>query len=533
MKKFLLVIIIGIGVSLSTTFAMEHSYSDVKIQHKDDKNAVVSFTFHNETDRYYSDLYYLPKLSKYYFDELFSFLNDYTYFEPVKFSIGANESKVLTYDCVFPQNLPNGEYALSIDFYEKDKKISDTSLVAILEDVETPLEGKIYLEDLNSYCILVDDVAFDPISGPTVHKNSKVQAKISVKLIADENKTIIPRIKQYNRNALGELLLDTYGTSVELQPNEEKDIVIDIPVANDSESYLTQIILINENYQQVSQMYEFRYVLEGASANVSYINFGADNVLVAGVVGTADGSTLEDCEIICNIYDDENQLLETYSEPLPLMSYELEFDWLLTENTLKKDRFWVEIILKNEGVELTRRKNEIILNNIDGKEAIFSDLVGTKYEEAVIMLNGLGIVDGYPDGTFRPNNLITRAEFTVIADKIAKLALNEANSIFSDIDSHWAKNYIAVAAKNGFLSGYPDGTFRPNNSVTYAETATILVNMLGYKTSVNESKFEWPVNYMVKADELGLIGEIEVDNYNIPATRGDVAIMALNAYLML
>ena len=99
--------------------------------------------------------------------------------------------------------------------------------------------------------------------------------------------------------------------------------------------------------------------------------------------------------------------------------------------------------------------------------------------------DSFGLMKGYDDGTFKPDNNMTRAEFTsalmraaVIANPDAQLA--EIN--FSDIDkSYWAYDDIAKAVSIGFISGYDDGTFRPADNVTYEQAITMIFNVLGYK----------------------------------------------------
>jgi hypothetical protein len=89
-----------------------------------------------------------------------------------------------------------------------------------------------------------------------------------------------------------------------------------------------------------------------------------------------------------------------------------------------------------------------------------------------------GIIEGYEDGTFRPENSITRAEFAVIASKFDKLSDTEEN-VFSDVDDdYWATPYILLAHSNGWINGYEDGTFRPLNSITRAEVVSIVNRML-------------------------------------------------------
>jgi len=88
-----------------------------------------------------------------------------------------------------------------------------------------------------------------------------------------------------------------------------------------------------------------------------------------------------------------------------------------------------------------------------------------------------GIVDGYPDGTFRPNAAITRAEFAAIAARFDNDG-DKTAAKFSDIANHWAKDEISIAYNNGWINGYPDGTFGPQRNITRAETATMINRVL-------------------------------------------------------
>lgn len=110
----------------------------------------------------------------------------------------------------------------------------------------------------------------------------------------------------------------------------------------------------------------------------------------------------------------------------------------------------------------------------------FSDVpTDAWYAKAVNTLSSLGMLGGYPDGTFRPDAPITRAEFAAIA---LAFAYDPASAICSYTDvntSAWYYTYVAQATTYGWISGYPDGSFRPNNSITRAEVAVIVNNMLG------------------------------------------------------
>lgn len=88
-----------------------------------------------------------------------------------------------------------------------------------------------------------------------------------------------------------------------------------------------------------------------------------------------------------------------------------------------------------------------------------------------------GIVTGYTDGSFRPNAPVTRAEFAAIASRFEKLT--QGSKSFTDVpDTHWAVKYINFAATRGWVTGYADGTFKPEHSITRAEVAAVTCRLL-------------------------------------------------------
>ena len=108
----------------------------------------------------------------------------------------------------------------------------------------------------------------------------------------------------------------------------------------------------------------------------------------------------------------------------------------------------------------------------------YSDVAATSwYNTAVSTLSSMGIITGYPDGTFRPNAAITRAEFAAIAARFDSNG-DKTTAKFSDIATHWAKDEISIAYNNGWITGYPDGTFGPQRDITRAETMTLVNRVL-------------------------------------------------------
>ena len=109
----------------------------------------------------------------------------------------------------------------------------------------------------------------------------------------------------------------------------------------------------------------------------------------------------------------------------------------------------------------------------------FSDIEGTEWHaQAINYLAKYNIISGYEDGTFRPNAPITRAEFATMASRFDELASTGSN-IFTDVGSdHWAVSYINSAAKKGWITGYSDNTFKPEQNICRSEAITLVNRVL-------------------------------------------------------
>jgi len=110
----------------------------------------------------------------------------------------------------------------------------------------------------------------------------------------------------------------------------------------------------------------------------------------------------------------------------------------------------------------------------------FSDVEDGKwYSQAVNYLVSIGIIKGYEDGTFKPSQSITRAEFATIASRFDDLDLEIINPFIDVPSSHWAHTYVVSAYSKGWISGYPGDIFLPDNNITRAEVVKIVNCMLG------------------------------------------------------
>ena len=161
----------------------------------------------------------------------------------------------------------------------------------------------------------------------------------------------------------------------------------------------------------------------------------------------------------------------------------------------------------------------------------FSDIGDRTTAMAVESLRLLGVLDGYGDGTFRPGTVLTRAQFC----KMAVYALNGSGelgryrtvTVFPDVKpSHWAAAYINMAAKGkDIISGYADGRFHPDRTVTVGQAVTILMRMLGYKDE--DIGGIWPDSYMAEAATIGLTEGVST-NGSAGLTRAQAARLFLN-----
>lgn len=167
--------------------------------------------------------------------------------------------------------------------------------------------------------------------------------------------------------------------------------------------------------------------------------------------------------------------------------------------------------------------------------ADFSDVAADNaYKSAIDELVALNIVNGYEDGTFKPENEITRAEVTkmVVAamgpSYTAAAESSAAATDFADCAGHWATGYINVGVAQKFINGMGDGTFSPDTNVTYSQIVKMLVAALGYTTAA-EAAGGYPNGYLQIASSIGVTAGVAGVDADTAVTRGQVAQLIANA----
>ena len=171
--------------------------------------------------------------------------------------------------------------------------------------------------------------------------------------------------------------------------------------------------------------------------------------------------------------------------------------------------------------------------------ADFSDVPeDASYAQAVQELSALDVISGYDDGTFKPDELVTRAQITkMIVDALNERSMAEAskaNSQFVDVNAadngngHWARGYINQGVADKFIAGYGDGTFGPDDNVTYVQALKMLVSAIGYETYAQDAG-GWPNGYKIWASTTGISDGISGITDDTQLTRAQVAQIVDNA----
>ncbi|PYG89521.1 S-layer family protein [Ruminiclostridium sufflavum DSM 19573] len=187
----------------------------------------------------------------------------------------------------------------------------------------------------------------------------------------------------------------------------------------------------------------------------------------------------------------------------------------------------------------------ITTNTDDLNYRPFKDILNTEADNYIRHLHDIGVTDGFSDGTFRPENTLTRAEAAVMLSQALKLQLDSTSDIggkYKDTGKHWAGKHIAAVAEKGIMTGFADKTFRPDNKITVAEVCTIISKSFEFKTKskgvfTKLKKNQWYSEYVQNIFDLQILTPSDSIyksfNEGSNISRGNFAIMlsrALSTY---
>lgn len=167
----------------------------------------------------------------------------------------------------------------------------------------------------------------------------------------------------------------------------------------------------------------------------------------------------------------------------------------------------------------------------------FTDVADTaSYAQAVDTLAALGVISGYEDGSFKPDNNITRAEVATMMvaalNRSADAEGSKGTTKFADMNTEakaWATGFVNIGVSEGFISGYEDGSFQPDNNVTYAEAVSMLVRIAGYGRYA-EYLGGWPNGFLSVGSQYGITKGVSASE-NTAVTRAQVAQLIYNTLM--
>lgn len=290
---------------------------------------------------------------------------------------------------------------------------------------------------------------------------------------------------------------------------EEENVVVEEPVLDPP--ILNFEFVVRENYF-VGQSSDFKVLLRDQYGNIYEEGFGGEVVIKA-----ATGTVTPRTPIVTVFQFDSNR----------------EFETSFQRMSEGKDR----LVIEYDGEKYFSDTFEVLDPN--GTQSEFSDLsIDSKYYGAVSYLAGENVVVGYPDGTFKPETAVSRVEaLKFIYEGINENIIN-GEVPFPDVSKNeWYGSYLFTAYDNGVVDGYPDGTFKPINDVNKAEFYKLLFTGMGVDINPNVARApfndvsvdEWFAPYVSYAKDIGIIdSDVTQLNASVGMTRGEVAYAIYN-----
>lgn len=160
--------------------------------------------------------------------------------------------------------------------------------------------------------------------------------------------------------------------------------------------------------------------------------------------------------------------------------------------------------------------------------ADFKDTTDIPQSDAIDVISTLGVVEGYGNNTYGPNDELTRAQLcTMLTRALYGTPIYTSSTIFTDVpEKHWASAYINTAYAYGLMVGYGHNMFGPEDKITYTQMAAVILKALGYDCS----KMSWPTGVNSMAQTLNLFKNVSFKDFSDPCTRANAAQIIYNAF---
>lgn len=226
-----------------------------------------------------------------------------------------------------------------------------------------------------------------------------------------------------------------------------------------------------------------------------------------------------------------------YGDDLPTVNYYIDGNWVGAVSALPYNKT-IDISSYSSGShKLTAEVSsggEYITSkdytlNVSADPAAELANLNDYQKEALEYCKNIGIISGYDDGTIRPYNFITRAEFASMTARLFKLS-SENPCTFTDAASHWASKYIAACVNSGAISGVGDNMYAPDSKVTFEQAVKILTVTAGFTDGKDLAALGgYPTAYIKTGEEKGILNNLSKTNIGEEINRIDVAVLFFNS----
>jgi len=213
-------------------------------------------------------------------------------------------------------------------------------------------------------------------------------------------------------------------------------------------------------------------------------------------------------------------------------------EWVKLGGTVSGSTITIQVNHFTQFAVLTVKKDTNNINNAETTTALLKDTIGHWAYDNINKLVAMGSISGYPDGSFKPDKSITRAEFATVLVNVFKLSSSNGGKTFADTADHWAGDFIAIAFANGIVGGYDADTFGPDDLITREQMAAMIVKATKLAPATEEAQFadsssisSWAREAMAAATEHGVINGYP-DGTVRPqagATRAEAVTVIVNA----
>ncbi len=226
-----------------------------------------------------------------------------------------------------------------------------------------------------------------------------------------------------------------------------------------------------------------------------------------------------------------------YGDDLPKVNYYIDGEWAASVSDLPYEKtldisalpsgtHTLTAEVESNGMAIISRNFTL---NISGTCASEEDSLSTLQKQALDFCKAKGVISGYEDGTIRPFNNITRAEFATMTARLFNLS-SDYNCTFFDAASHWASKYIRACVDKGAISGIGDNCFAPDNNVTYEQAVKIITSICGLCDGVDlDALGGYPDAYIWVARDYNILDNVEGFSIGSPINRVNVAVLFYNS----